>query len=327
MAASGSVKLGWGLALRLARREMRQGFSGFRIFFLCLVLGISTISAVGSLSASMVAGMTAQGQAILGGDMDFRLVHREASDTELAWLDGQADLSRMATMRAMVRHEQATLLVEAKAVDNIYPLYGEVALASGGALAPALAAEETASGKIYGAVAEGGLFDRLDIAPGAIVQLGDIRVRLSDRISNEPDRSAGGFPLAPRLLLGFEGLRAAGLLQPGSLINFHYRLKLPPENARGRMAEIVRGAENAFPNAGWRIRDRFDASPSLRRFVERLGLFLTLVGLTALVVGGVGVGNAITAYLERRRETIAIVKALGGSGRFIFKIYGKKVND
>ncbi|MEC7154323.1 MAG: FtsX-like permease family protein, partial [Pseudomonadota bacterium] len=325
MAASGSVKLGWGLALRLAWREMRHGFSGFRIFFLCLVLGISTISAVGSMSASMVAGMMAQGQAILGGDMDFRLVHREASDTELAWLDEQADLSRTATMRAMVRHEEATLLVEAKAVDNIYPLYGEVALASGGALAPALAAEETASGKIYGAVAEGGLFDRLDIAPGAIVQLGDIRVRLSDRISNEPDRSAGGFPLAPRLLLGFEGLRAAGLLQPGSLINFHYRLKLPPENARARMAEIVRGAENTFPNAGWRIRDRFDASPSQRRFVERLGLFLTLVGLTALVVGGVGVGNAITAYLERRRETIAIVKALGGSGRFIFKIYALQI--
>ena len=217
------------------------------------------------------------------------------------------------------------MLVEAKAVDNVYPLYGEVALASGGALAPALIVDATASEKIYGAVAEGGLFDRLDIAPGAIVQLGDIRVRLNDRIITEPDRSAGGFPLAPRLLLGFEGLRAAGLLQPGSLINFHYRLKLPTENARGRMAEIVRGAENAFPNAGWRIRDRFDASPSLRRFVERLGLFLTLVGLTALVVGGVGVGNAITAYLERRRETIAIVKALGGSGRFIFKIYALQI--
>ena len=92
------------------------------------------------------------------------------------------------------------------------------------------------------------------------------------------------------------------------------------------MAEIARGAENTFPNAGWRIRDRFDASPSLRRFVERLGLFLTLVGLTALVVGGVGVGNAITAYLERRRETIAIVKALGGSGRFIFKIYAFQIS-
>ncbi len=325
MAELSSAKLGWGLALRLARREMRHGFYGFRIFFLCLVLGIVTISAVGSLSASMVAGMAAQGQAILGGDMDFRLVHREASDTELAWLNGQADLTRMATMRAMVRHEQVTLLVEAKAVDNVYPLYGEVALASGGALAAALIVDETASKKIYGAVAEAGLFDRLDIAPGAVVQLGDISVRLNDRIINEPDRSAGGFPLAPRLLLGFEGLRAAGLLQPGSLINFHYRLKLPTENARGRMAEIARGAENTFPNAGWRIRDRFDASPSLRRFVERLGLFLTLVGLTALVVGGVGVGNAITAYLERRRETIAIIKALGGSGRFIFKIYALQI--
>ena len=278
----------------------------------------------------MVAGMAAQGQAILGGDMDFRLVHREASEAELAWLEKQADLSRMATMRAMVRHEQTTLLVEAKAVDAIYPLYGEVVLdselAPGGALASALAVNETPSGKIYGAVAEGGLFDRLDIAPGAIVQLGDIRVRLNDRIANEPDRSAGGFPLAPRVMLGFEGLRAAGLLQPGSLINFHYRLKLPPESARAEMAEITRAAKNEFPNAGWRIRDRFDASPSLRRFVERLGMFLTLVGLTALVVGGVGVGNAITAYLERRRETIAIVKALGGSGRFIFKIYALQIS-
>ncbi len=326
MADSGATRLGWGLALRLARREMRQGFSGFRIFFLCLVLGISTISAVGSLSASMVAGMAAQGQAILGGDMDFRLVHREASGAEQAWLNEQADLSRMATMRAMVHHNQATLLVEAKAVDAIYPLYGEVALASGGELASVLAVNETPSGKIYGAVAEGGLFDRLDIAPGAIVQLGDISVRLNDRIANEPDRSAGGFPLAPRLMLGFEGLRAAGLLQPGSLINFHYRLKLPTESARAQMAEITRAAKNEFPNAGWRIRDRFDASPSLRRFVERLGLFLTLVGLTALVVGGVGVGNAITAYLERRRETIAIVKALGGSGRFIFKMYALQIS-
>ena len=326
MAFSAPLRLEWGLALRLARREMRHGFSGFRIFFLCLVLGIFTISAVGSLSASMVAGMAAQGQAILGGDMDFRLVHREASDAELAWLNEQADLSRMATMRAMVRHEQATLLVEAKAVDATYPLYGTFTLATGGAVGQALAATETPSGKIYGAVAEGGLFDRLDIAPGAIVQLGDIRVRLNDRIASEPDRSAGGFPLAPRLMIGFEGLSASGLLQPGSLINFHYRLKLPSENARDRMTEIAQAAEKTFPNAGWRIRDRFDASPSMRRFVERLGLFLTLVGLTALVVGGVGVGNAITAYLERRRETIAIVKTLGGSGRLIFKIYSLQIS-
>ena len=150
----------------------------------------------------------------------------------------------MATMRAMVRHEQATLLVEAKAVDNIYPLYGAMTLAAGGAFAPALAVTQTPSGKIYGAVAEGGLFDRLGIAPGAIVQLGDIRVRLNDRIITEPDRSAGGFPLAPRLLRGFEGLRAAGLLQPGSLINFHYRLKLPPENARAAWRKLCAGRKH-----------------------------------------------------------------------------------
>ena len=198
MAASEPSRLGWGLTLRLARREMRHGFSGFRIFFLCLVLGISTISAVGSLSASMVAGMAAQGQAILGGDMDFRLVHREASEDERAWLDAQGDLSRMATMRAMVRYEQATLLVEAKAVDNIYPLYGELALASGGTLGTALGVFETASGKIYGAVAERDLaaqhraFLNADNAAGRFHQIGKAVNLIGLNIEKKERRCAVG---------------------------------------------------------------------------------------------------------------------------------------
>ena len=113
MAELGSAKLGWGLALRLARREMRHGFSGFRIFFVSCARHFHHFSCWVAVCVNG-GGMAAQGQAILGGDMDFRLVHREASDTELAWLDGQADLSRMATMRAMVRYEQATCWLRPK---------------------------------------------------------------------------------------------------------------------------------------------------------------------------------------------------------------------
>ena len=330
-------RLGWGLALKLARREMRGGpdakpLAGFRIFLLCLVLGIFTISAVGSLSASLVGGMTAQGQSILGGDMDFRLVHRAAFEDERQWLDARAKLSEVATLRVMAQkpnpetQQPEAMLVEAKAVDGAYPLYGEIALNPPMALAKALRPETLAGEKQYGGVAEQGLFDRLKLQVGDSIRVGSIQVRLQSVLMSEPDRNAGGFPLAPRLLVSQDTLKAAGLLRPGALVNYHYRLKLPANASNEDVKAMGVAANTAFPQAGWRLRDRSDASPSMRRFIERLGLFLTLVGLTALVVGGVGVGNAISAYLQRRRETIAVLKALGASGRFIFRIYALQIS-
>ena len=328
-------RLGWGLAARLARREMRatpdaRRFSGFRIFLLCLTLGIFTIAGVGSLSAALVGGMVAQGRAILGGDIDLRLVHRAAFDTERGFIETLGTVSEVATMRAMVRVAEdesfsETMLVEAKAVDGFYPHYGAVALSGDMTLADALAARDTPRGKIYGAVAEQGLLDRLAVQTGTRLVMGNITVEVRAVLTHEPDRNAGGFPLAPRLMLTHEALIAAGLLRPGALVNYHYRLKLPDGADNAAVKARVKEIGEAFPTAGWRLRDRSDASPSMRRFIERLGLFLTLVGLTALVVGGVGVGNAITAYLQKRRETIAVIKALGGTGRFIFRIYAVQI--
>lgn len=329
------ARLGWRLAFRLARREMRarpdaRGFAGFRIFLLCLTLGIFTIAGVGSLSAALVGGMVAQGQSILGGDIDVRLIQRPANDAQRAFLTKAADFSEVATLRAMIRpladtNFDTAMLVEAKAVDAAYPLYGDVHLSApqggGENLAAALAPRQNGGQLIYGAVAEQGLFDRLAIAPGALLAMGDVVLELRAVLAHEPDRNAGGFPLAPRLMVQPEALIKAGLLRPGALVNYHYRLKLPASADTADVKAQVDALKAAFPEAGWRLRDRSDASPAMRRFIERLGLFLTLVGLTALVVGGVGVGNAITAYLQKRRETIAVLKALGGTGRFIARIY------
>jgi len=320
------ARLGWGLAVTLARREMRGGagggfLSGFRIFLLCLILGVFTIAAVGSLSSALVAGMAAQGQAILGGDIDMRLVHRAATADERQWLTEKAQMSEIATMRVMARRGEEAMLVEAKAVDSAYPLYGTLVLDRPISLANALQKKPS----LYGAAAEQGLFDRMGLSVGDVVDIGAVQVQLNAVIVSEPDRNAGGFPLAPRLMVTQDTLRAAGLLREGALVNFHYRLRLPDGADNDAVKALAVQAAEAFPLAGWRVRDRSDASPSMRRFIERLGLFLTLVGLTALVVGGVGVGNAITAYLQRRRETIAVIKALGGSGRFIFRIYAVQI--
>ena len=134
-------------------------------------------------------------------------------------------------------------------------------------------------------------------------------------LANEPDKLAGGIGFGPRLLVSEAALRATGLLQPGSLVRWHYRLRLADADATRRAAKAVqrRRARNC-PQAGWDIRTRSNASPQLERNVERFTQFLTIVGLTALLVGGVGVGNAVKSHLDRRRDTIATMKALGASG-------------
>ena len=315
------------LAFRLALRELRGGLRGFYIFLACLFLGVATIASVGALSASLVAGLTQRGQEILGGDLDLRLMHREISSEEAAALRQWGELSHIATLRAMVstpdRSQQ--LLVEAKAIDGRYPLIGTVMLRSGRALDQALASEMRSQDGTsdltvkYNAVVEATLLTQLGLAVGDVMTLGDINLYIADVIDREPDRLAGGFALGPRILIREAALRASGLWQTGSLINHHYRLRLAP--TAPSIDALRQVLEADFPLAGWRIRDRRDASPSVRRSIERVALFLTLVGLTALTVGGVGVGNAISAFLDQRRAAIATLKALGASRAVITLLF------
>ena len=117
-------------------------------------------------------------------------------------------------------------------------------------------------------------------------------------------------------------LRATGLLQPGSLVRWIYRVKLPDDATDDRAAAaLIDEVRKALPEAGWEIRSRSNASPQLERTISRFTQFLTLVGLAALLVGGVGVANAVKSHIDRRRDVIATFKALGATGRDVFTIY------
>jgi putative ABC transport system permease protein len=312
--------MSWGLAylplsFRLALRELRAGFRGFYIFLACLFLGVGTIASIGNLSGSLVAGLAQRGQEILGGDMDVRLVHRELGTAERSFLAAQGELSHVATMRVMVQNleTEQSLLVEAKAIDQAYPLAGTLELQESAGMAPLFEPR-------YAAFIEPGLLDRLGVALGDEIKLGEIKVKLVALIAREPDRLAGGFALGPRLMVSHATLLASGLNQPGAVISHHYRLKLVQRDA-AQLDQLRTALDNNFPLAGWRLRDRRDASPAVRRTVERVGLFLTLVGLTALAIGGIGVGNAIAAYLSQKRKTLAIYKALGARQALVGRIY------
>ncbi len=307
------------MPLRFAWRELRGGMRGFGVFIACIALGVLAIAGVGSVAASLADGVANAGQLILGGDLSFALIQREASGDERAFLDGHGTVSVAATTRAMARTSDGrSTLVEVKAVDAAYPLFGAVATDPKMPL-PAVFAQ---NGDAFGAAVDPALLTRLDLKVGDRVTIGNVAIELRTTLTNEPDKLAGGLGLGPRLLISEAALRGSGLLQPGSLVRWMYRLRLPAaDSSDAAVTALEEQAQAAFPDAGWEVRTRSKASPQLERNVERFTQFLTLVGLTTLLVGGVGVANAVTAHLARKRDAIGTMKALGATGGTVFAIY------
>jgi len=307
------------LVLRFAGRELRGGLRGFGVFIACIALGVMAIAGVGSVAQSLSDGLSRAGGVILGGDLAFGLVQREASAAERDFLVAHGTVSAAATLPTMVRTgDGRTTLVEAKAVDDAYPLLGAVVTDPDLPLTEVLAQ----NGDVFGAAADPALLARLNLKPGDRISIGKATIELRAALKSEPDKLAGGISFGPRLLIGQQALRASALLQPGSLVRWQYRLRLPAnDSSDGAVGALREEAQAQFPNAGWDIRTRNKASPQLERNVERFSQFLTLVALTALLVGGVGVANAVASHLNRKRDSIATMKALGATGGDIFAIY------
>jgi putative ABC transport system permease protein len=308
-----------GLSLRYALRELRGGLRGFYVFIACIALGVMAISGVGSVAASLGDGLAREGRNLLGGDVAFLLFQREAKPDELAFLRSRGQVSAIATLRGMARAADGRLaLVEMKAVDNAYPSIGELALD------PPLPLNDVLSVRdgTFGAAADPTLLARLDLKIGDTVTIGDARFQIRSAVESEPDKLGIGIGFGPRFLISQDALRTTGLIQPGSLVRWNYRVKLPDNASDDRaVSALMDDAKKAAPEAGWEVRSRANASPQLERNIDRFTQFLTLVGLAALLVGGVGVANAVKSHIDRRLDVIAAFKALGATGRDVFAIY------
>jgi putative ABC transport system permease protein len=307
------------LALRYALRELRGGLRGFYVFIACIALGVMAIAGVGSVAASLGEGLAREGRTLLGGDVAFSLFQREAKPDEIAFLRARGALSVSATLRAMARANDGRLaLVELKAVDAAYPMLGRLTLDPQVPVADLLAERDGA----FGAAVDSTLLARLDLKLGDRISIGSAAFAIRSVVSAEPDKLAGGLGFGPRFLVSEEALRATGLLQPGSLVRWNYRVRLPDAAASDRaVTAFTDNARSSLPEAGWEVRSRGNASPQLERTISRFTQFLTLVGLAALLVGGVGVANAVKSHIDRKRDVIAAFKALGATGRDVFTIY------
>ncbi|MBO9408708.1 FtsX-like permease family protein [Shimia sp. R9_1] len=305
-------------ATRIARREIRGGLRGFTVFLACLILGVATIAAIGSVRSAIQTGLSSEGATLLGGDAEMSFTYRRATEEERAWMaTNTTGSSEIIDFRSMVvvpgEAETERALAQVKSVDTAYPLVGAVSLSPDISLEGALNGQDN----LPGAVLHGLLADRLALAPGDTFQLGSQTFVYMARLLREPD-TGDGFSFAPRALVRTSDLSESGLLAPGTLFTSHYRLNLPEQ---ADFATLEADARATFESTGLRWRDSRNGAPGITRFVERFGAFLILVGLAGLAVGGVGISTTIRAYLARKTETIATLRSLGAERRTIFLSY------
>jgi len=307
------------LPLILALRELRGARRGFGIFLACLTVGVMAIAGIGSFARALTEGLEREGRAILGGDIAVTVVQREASADELARLSAGGTLGRVATLRAMARAADGdAALVELKAVDGTYPLVGALELEP--QQAPEALFRET--GGVFGAAADEVLMTRLGLTVGSRIAVGAASVEIRAMLKSEPDKLSSGVGFGARLLVSQAALDATALIQPGSLVRWSYRLALDDPS---RLPAVLAAVKEPLGEAGFEVRTRDGATPQLERNVKRISQFLTLVALTALMVGGVGVANAVSSHLATKRETIATFKALGAARGTLFATYAVEI--
>lgn len=308
--------MSFGVASRIARRELRGGLAGFRVFLACLILGVAAIAAVGSVRESIRLGLQQEGSVLLGGDAELELTYRFASEEERNWITQNSERSsELVDFRSMAvfgpSENAERTLTQVKGVDSAYPLLGEVALEPEMPLNLAFEGQNGTPGAVLDPV----LIERLGMKIGDQFNLGASEFIVMAALIREPDAS-GGFNFGPRSLVLTKDLDDSGLLQPGTLFETEYKMILAPD---ADLDALEADVEGEFTGARWR--DRRNGTPGVSRFVDRLGSFLVLVGLAGLAVGGVGISAAVTAYLDRKTEVIATLKTLGADSRTIFQTY------
>ena len=293
---SSTTKINWGLAWRYARFEMRGSVARFRVFLGALMLGVAAIGAVGSVADAMKAGISGNARLLLGGDFEISSMHMPADSAILASLSDSARQSNVIQMRAMLRADGGNRkLVEMKAVDSAYPLVGQVELRPARPIQDAL--------QNFGAVADSSLLTSLGLEVGDTAQLGNVEVVITGALEAEPDNAISFVSFGPRLIVSRDTLEATGLKQPGSFITYRSRFLLdnPAQTERVTMA-----LSEQLRDTHMRLRTMSRAAPGFDRFIDRAELFLTLVGLTALLIGGLGISGGVRAWLASRMHVIAM---------------------
>jgi putative ABC transport system permease protein len=304
------------LSLRFALRELRSGVAGFRIFLACLALGVAAIAAAGSTAEAFRHGLASQAREILGGDLRVAVDERRFTVPERNAFEKLGEVAYAIGVRAMAQSPSGQRrMVELRGVSDAYPLAGVVKLEGANDLHHVFESQNGA----WGAAVEGPLLERLGLKVGDVFVIGQTPFVVRAVLDSEPDRLGRGFALGPRVLTSLTAVEHGGFLDP--------TLPPPGEVARiglnpGERPEgVIKALRKQFPTSQFDIRERNEAAPGAKELIAQLEYFLSFIGLASLVAGGLGVAGAVSAYLDQRKESIAVMKALGADGAMVRNLY------
>ena len=306
-----------GLPWRIAFRELAGGLSGFRIYLACIALGVFAIAAAGSVTEGFSRGLASEARTLLGGDVVFTASQRRAKPDERSWMAERAVVSEEIDVNVMGEAGDTRRQVDLRAVDTAHPLLGAPELTGGAdTLDKALVFE---NGR-WGIAASASLLEDFGLAVGDDIQLGTIPATIRAQLDKESDGIGTPGTFGPQATIRLAALEEAGRLSDGQLFRASYRLLL---NDGVDAGALEAASEAAWGAGGLRYRAPKDAIDGLGQLLSTLESFLSVIGIAALIAGGVGIAQASSAFLESRVPSIAAFKALGaesGSLRLAYLI-------
>jgi putative ABC transport system permease protein len=302
--------------LDLAWRDLRASGRSLWVFCACLVLGVTLVAASGGLYRLINLSLLADTRVLLGGDLEVN-TNQPLPQEALNWMNMNGEVSLVTEVDTMLGTAGDRFLrVELQTMGALYPLYGELVLQPSKPLGEITALVDGH----WGVAIDPVLAERLELGIDDSVYIGALEMKVRALVINQPDRRLNANWRGTPVLLSAEALEASGLIQPGSRIDYEYRVRsnLPAETWRDQFYE-------AFPDQTWEVRTFADRS---RRVAERLGQIasgLLIIGFSTLFIGGLGVFNSIQAYLQGKLKTIATLRALGLRNRRLAVVYLSQV--
>lgn len=307
----------------LMRRESRGARGRLTFMTACLALGVAAVTGVAALVSAVEGAVQRDARTLLAADLTVE-ARRPISDEVNRGIEQYRLLGRIKAeasvveLGAMVRSElgpddRPTTLVELKATDAKYPLYGAVVTAPAGLRPGELGADE--------AIAAPELLAQLGVAVGESVLIGGKPFKVVAELVDEPDRVDFAMTLGPRLFLSEAGLGRTELVQFGSRVKYKRLLAVEAEEP-ARMAGLIKRELRALEEGPYLSIKTFDRpSPGLSRALDNVASYLGLVALLSLLLGGIGVAQVVRAWLSSRSPAIATLRSLGFRPREVFLAY------
>ena len=317
----------------MAWRETRGNWRQFIFFFGCLAIGVGAVVGIELFATNVERLILRDARSLLGGDVEIRLARPLSASGSMvveSLHERHVDVTHVSELAAMAAASVAevseepnapsTQLVELKAVEAKYPLYGTVEVNPSQPLRSLLASRETdcPARPCFGVVVQESLLISLGIQVHDHVKIGHAWFRVTGILDREPDRVASAFRLGPRVIISRQALAATDLVKRGSRIRERYLLRVPESHALGPLMEELQGR---LSKEGATVSSYRDAQPRIRRFLDQLSTYLGLIGLTALFVGGIGIACTVHGFMKHKFTTVAICKTLGADAGFIMRVY------